>query len=458
MKDAKGPADKIRAGELLAYGSGDLGMSVAWSVLGAFTTFYLTNVVGLGAATAGTIILVSKLFDGVSDVAVGALVDRTRTKYGKARPWLIRMALPTGICYFLFFACPDLAEWGKILWVFVTYNLMSTVCYTAVNIPYAALSPLMTRHAPSRVSLNIVRMICAVLSGVIASSATMPVVNALGGGPEAWRLVSGVYAGFMTAMILVAGFLTKERYGAADLAAGRAEEKVPLKVALKALVTNKYWALMTGCLLLFYIVQNAGNGMNVYYFKYILGDENMMGLAAVAGALPVLVGLALMPLLTKRFSKGTLARVSALAHGVFALVLLIDTESLALFLVKCVLLGFAMVPFAAVGFAMLADICDFGYWKSGVRGEGLVNSAASFGIKVGTGIGAASIGWILGLGGFDANLAVQPESAIVAMKVLVIGVPAVLSLAQFALLLFYRLDKQYPQILAELTEREAAAR
>jgi len=451
------PPDKIRLRELIAYGSGDLGMSVAWSVLGAFTTFYLTNAVGLSAATAGTIILISKLFDGISDVTVGALVDRTRSRFGKARPWLIRMALPTGVAYVLFFAVPDFTDLGKILWVFVTYNLMSTVCYTSVNIPYAALSPLMTRHARSRISLNIVRMICAVLSGVVASSATMPVVNALGGGPAAWRTVSAVYAAFMVAMILVAGFGTKERYGEPEPAGdGAVTAKVPFRTAFRALVTNRYWAIMTACLLLYYVLQNATTGVNVYYFKYILGDENLVGLASVASAVPILIGLALMPALTKRFSKGTLARASAVGGAVAPLVALVDPASLTLILVKAAVQGLAMAPFAAIGFAMLADICDYGYWKSGVRGEGLINSAASIGIKVGTGLGAGLLGWILGWGSFDADLDVQPDSALTAMKFVMIGLPVILSLAQLAFLLFYRLDREYPEILQDLTEREAA--
>ncbi|MDR1387501.1 MAG: glycoside-pentoside-hexuronide (GPH):cation symporter [Propionibacteriaceae bacterium] len=466
MKSRPGPAgasagapltdpsnDRLGWGELLAYGSGDLGMSVAWSVLGAFTTFFLTDSVGLSPAVAGLIVLISRVFDGVSDVVVGTMVDRTRSKLGQARPWLLRMAIPTGIAYVLFFSAPDLADWGKILWVFVTYNLMSTVCYTAVNIPYAALSPLMTRHAASRVNLNVIRMLCAALSGVVASAATMPLVNALGGGPGAWRIVSGGYAVFMVAAILVCGWKTRERH-AIDPSTPAGASTPPTWTAVKGVLTNKYWGILTACLMVYFLLQNIGNGVTVYYFKYIIGDENAMGLAAVAMALPMLVGLAVMPFLARRISKGALARASAVAGMAAPLILLLDPYSLPLLLAKSALTGLAMVPFAAVGFAMLADVCDYGRWKTGIRSEGLINSAASLGIKVGTGLGMATLGWVLTLGHYDAEAAVQPPSALAAMVFCQIWLPVILCGVQLLLLCFYRLDRDYPAILAQLTSRE----
>jgi GPH family glycoside/pentoside/hexuronide:cation symporter len=449
MKPAS-TSDKLGISELLAYGTGDLGMSLAWSMLGSFTTFYLTNAVGLPAAIAGTIILVSRIFDASSDVLVGAMVDRTSTKLGKAKPWLLRMAVPLGISFALFFSTPNISQIGKIIWVFLTYNLVSTVFYTCASVPYAALSPLMTRDPNSRVHLNIVRMLCAVLSGVIAGSITMPLIGALGGGVSAWAKVSAGYAIFMASMVILCGLLTRERYGSAGDKANPA--KAPLSDSLKCLFANKFWVIMTIALVIYFAIQNAS--VNVYYFTYILKNENAMGLASAATAGPTLLGLALAPALSKKFSKGALARFSA-AGGIAApLILLLSPESLPLLLVKCALSGLFMAPFAAVGFAMNADVADYGYWKTGVRAEGAISSAASFGIKVGAGLGAAAVGWVLAGGGFDGTEAVPSDNAIAAIKFLMLGLPSILSFVQLCLLWFYRLDRDYPQILKGINVRE----
>jgi GPH family glycoside/pentoside/hexuronide:cation symporter len=446
------PGDKLKFSELLAYGSGDFGMSFGWSLMGGFASFFLTTVVGLSAAIAGTIFLVSRLFDAASDVIVGTLVDRTHTKQGKARPWMFRAALPAGISLVLFFTAPEFNDIGKIIWVFLTYNLMSTVCYTCANIPYGALSPLMTRDPGSRVGLNISRMLCAILSGVISSSITLPIVNSLGGGSDAWFRVSIVFAAVMTLMILAAALFSKERYGESDQK--KVEEKLPLKTALGNLLKNKYWAIMTGCMVIFYMMQNTTNGVNVYYFTYILDRPNSMGLAAIAMALPMLIGIMLAPLLVKKFGKRNLARVSALGGVIGPLLLLANPTSLTFVLIKCVISGIMMAPFTAVGFAMIADVCDYGYWKTGVRAEGLINSAISFGSKFGTGIGAGIVGWGLAAGGFDGALAIQPDSALGAMKFLMIGTPIIINILQFVLLCFYKLDREYPAIIKEIKERE----
>jgi GPH family glycoside/pentoside/hexuronide:cation symporter len=262
-----------------------------------------------------------------------------------------------------------------------------------------------------------------------------------------------VFAAVMVVMIIVAAAFTKERYGESD--EKKADEKLPLKIGLGNLLKNKYWAIMTGCMVIFYMMQNTTNGVNVYYFTYILDKPNLMGLAAIAMAFPMLICIMLSPLLVKKFGKGNLARASALGGVIGPLLLLINPTSLIFVLIKCVISGIFMAPFSAVGFAMIADVCDYGYWKTGVRTEGLINSAVSFGSKFGTGIGAGIVGWVLAAGAFDGELAIQPDSALTAMKFLMIGTPIIINIIQFILLCFYKLDREYPGIIKDIAEREA---
>jgi GPH family glycoside/pentoside/hexuronide:cation symporter len=447
--------DKLRLRDMLAYGTGDLGMSVAWSFLGGYTTFFLTNAMKLSPAVVGMIILISRVFDGFSDIIMGVLVDRTRTKIGKARPWMLRAAIPLGIAFGLFFFVPPFGTTGKIIWVFITYNLVSTVCFTAASIPYAALSPLMTRDAGSRLGLNVTRMLCAILSGLIAASISMPVINALGGDgePKAWFALATGYAVFMTIMILLCAALTKERYSGDETKT----DNVPFKKALGGLLKNKYWAIMTVCMVLYFVLQNISSGVNIYYFTYVLHNNNAMGLAAISMSLPLLIGIGLSPMLAKKFGKGNLARFSAFA-GMFApLIAAINPENMIIILLKAALSGLIMAPFASVGFAMIADVCDYGYWKTGIRAEGLINSACGFGTKVGAGLGSAAVSWILAFSGFNESLGEfgQTPGVIFSMKFMIIGLPIIICALQFAFLWFYKLDKQYPHIMAELEARES---
>jgi len=444
--------DRLKSKEVLAYGSGDLGMSLAWSLLGTFTTFYLTNVMGISAAIAGSVILFSKIFSGIADLLVGVAVDRTRTKMGKARPWMYRWSIPLGISFVLFFTVPHFEMTGKIIWTIITYNLMSTVFYTLVNIPYGTLSPLMTRDSGSRVKLNIARMLCGVCSGVIAASITLPVVNALGGDALAWTKVAACYAIIMTLLVLLSARFTKERYSFDESPEENA--KLSIKQAVPFLFSNKFWLIMLLSQIAFFVLQGISNGVNVYYFKYILGNENAVGLAAVSMALPMLAAILLSPSLVKKYGKGKMALFSAFCGICVPLIVLIDPTSLPIILIKSALTGITLAPFASVGFAMLADVCDYSYWKTGIKTEALINSAASFGAKAGIGVGSASIGWILAAGSFDASLPIQPESAITAMKFMMIGLPAILSLLQFLALMFYNLDKIYPTIIKDIEDRE----
>lgn len=444
--------DKIKIGGLLGYGLGDAGMVTGWTFLSSYITFFMTNYVGIGAGIVGTVIMVSRLMDAVSDVMVGSAVDRTKSRFGKARPWMLYGVVPLTVCFILMYAVPDIGDTGKLWWFIIFYNLTVTVFYTAVNVPFNSLTPLMTRDPSSRVNCGVVRMLMGIFGAMVASILTMPMINAMGGDKSAWKIWGAIIGVFMGVCIFLCFLFTKERYS--DDLQSIKREPLSLTKTYKSLISNKYWVILTIVLILNYALQGVTQGVNIYYFKYIIGDENLVGLASMAQSLPMLILLFLTPVFAKKISKVNLARFSAVGGVVTAVVMLINPTSLGVMIVRSVLQGISMAPFSAVNFAMIADVADYGYWKDGVKCEGLVNSAASFGTKIGTALGAGMVGWVLAFGRFNAELPSQPDSAISALKFMMIGIPIIMSLIQLVVLHFYKLDKEYPTILAEIKQRE----
>lgn len=447
------PSDKLKLGGLLGYGLGDAGMVVGWTFLSSYITFFMTNYVGIAAGIVGTVLMVSRLLDAVSDIMIGSAVDRTKSRFGKARPWMLFGVVPLTVCFILLYSVPDMRSTGKLLWFIILYNLTVTVFYTAVNVPFNSLTPLMTRDPSSRVNCGVTRMLLGIFGAMVFGMLTMPAINAMGGDKGAWRTWATIIGVFMGACIFFCFLFTKERYS--DDPQAVKKERMSLSKTYKSLLSNKYWVILTAALIIMYGYQAVIQGVNIYYFKYIIGDENMAGLASIASSIPMLILLFLTPVLAKKISKVNIARFSAVGGVVTAAVMLINPSSLSIMIVRSVLQGIFTAPFAAVNFAMIADVADYGYWKSGTKCEGLVNSAASFGTKVGTGLGAGMVGWVLAFGGFDPDFISQPASAISALKFMMIGVPIILSALQLIVLHFYKLDKEYPTILAEIKQREA---
>ncbi|RAZ78985.1 MFS transporter [Planococcus halotolerans] len=436
--------------EMLNYGLGFFGVILVWTLVGTFLTFYYTDVAGISAGVVGTLMLVARLFDGVTDIGMGTLVDRTKSKHGKARPWILWMGIPLGISIILLFSVPDIGGTGKIIYAYITYILLILV-YTAVSIPYKTLLGLMSQEPNKRSMLNIYTGIFTMLSTLLITVLAQPVASAIGG-TAGWTSVA-VFCGIA---ITVTSFLafrsTKERVGVS--AAEQAKKDIPLKIALKALFTNKYWLIITVYCVIAYTLNALLAGAGLYYTTYILGNAAYFSLIGMLLFLPTIIGFFFIPKLVKKFGKRNIALfVSVL--GIFGpLVKMIDPFSLYVFSVGTVIQGFGLLPIIMFLYAMINDTAEYGEWKFGIRTQGLVNSAASFGMKVGAGLGGALIGWLLAFGGYAGGLEVQTSSAVSMILVLNIYIPLILAVLQTVLMWMYKLDKQYPQILADLNERK----
>ncbi|TSI14150.1 MFS transporter [Brevibacterium aurantiacum] len=439
--------------EKLGYGMAGGANNVVWTGISTFLVYFYTDVVGVAAGLIGTIFLFSRLVDGASDVVMGVVLDKTRTRFGKARPWLLWMALPFAVVATALFAVPDASTTTQIIYIIITYNIALLV-YTAVEIPHGTLGALMTYDQHQRSVLNVAKMVGAYVAIIAITNITLPIVDFFGGGQSGW-----IYAFILFGLIAAATYFftfwsTKERTD--PVGTKQDKDRPTVKASLISLVRNKYWFIATLVLLLMYIYNAITAGVAIYYSEYVLGSPALVGLVATALTLATLGGMLIVVPITRRFGKRNTAIVGCLIAVVGSLIIFLVPDSTAVVVIGQVVRGIGKAAIMGVIFAMLADTMEYGEWKTGVRIEGLIYSGASMGIKVGTGLGSALIGWGLAASGYAGDQATQSAESVTMISNLFIWVPSLVSILMAVLLYFFKLDKQYPQILKELQEMKSA--
>ena len=262
--------------ERFCYGCGDFGCNIIYTAMSAFLLFYYTDYAGVNAAAVGTIMLISRVFDGISDIVMGMIVDRTKSKHGKARVWILRMCIPFALAGILLFSVPaSLGSTAKLVYVFITYNLVSTVVYTAINVPYSSLNALMTQNPYERSVLSIFRNLLATAGTLTINMVTLPLVEFFGDNAAAWTKTFAVLGILAVIAFLLTFIGTKERVHSVAEISGEAEP-VSFAEGIKSLFANKYWIMMTCVLALFFLYYAVNGGTTVYYAKDILGDKNLV--------------------------------------------------------------------------------------------------------------------------------------------------------------------------------------
>ena len=446
--------EKIGLGEKLAYGCGDLASNLVLVLTGTYMTFFYTDALGLNVGIIGAILLASRFFDGVSDIFMGFIMDKTKSKHGKARVWMLWLAVPFGVCTALLTTVPNLGDTGKYIYVFLSYNIVTTILYTGINIPYGALNSLMSRDQHQRESINVFRMTMAQIGGLAINGLTLPLVNAVGGSTNqtSWIVVSCIYGALASLLFLLCFAKTKERVNAVS----EKDRQLGFGKTLKTMVKNDAWLIICAIWVVNILGMSMGMGVGVYYSKYILGNESLFGLFAVVSQAIAIVGMVAVMPFVKKYGKRNTALVGTLISLAGQALMLVNPASVS-WLVACnVVKGVGTAPLMATLFAMMADSIEYGHWKTGTRIEGTLYSATTFGAKVGGGIGVAVATTILGAVGYNGALAVQGEAALTAIKALYLYAPLVFMVILPFLYLAYKLDKQYPRVMAELAQREAA--
>ena len=441
--------------ERFAYGCGDFGCNIIYTAMSAFLLFYYTDYAGVSAMAVGTIMMISRVFDGISDIIMGVIVDRTHSRFGKARPWILRMCIPFAISGVLMFSVP--ASWSstpKLVYVFITYNLVSTVIYTAINVPYSALNALMTQDPYERSVLSIFRNLLATAGTLTINTFTLPLVEYFGNNASAWTKTFVVFGFVSIAAFLCAFFGTKERVRANEAGEQKVEENVPFVTGIKALFQNKYWIMMTGMLALFFLMYSVNGGATVYYAKDILGDKNLVSTINGIFNIVQILGMFFIAMLVKKFGKRNVFSLGLILDIIGMLVLNFSGGFMPIIVVSSVIRGIGNVCGGATMWAMVSDTIDYGEWKTGYRTEGLVNSACSFGYKIGNGIGSALLGVILEIGGYVGNAAAQTASALTSIKICFVWIPIAVYVCGLIIMKFYHLDKEFDGILADLKARK----
>ena len=443
---------KISMREKIAYGLGDTSCNIVVGLTTSLLTFFYTDYIGVSVQMIGLIILISRFFDGGSDVVRGLIVDRTRSKYGKARPWVLWASIPYAIGCVLLFTVPPASDMVKAIYIFITYNFIQTVCYTALNLPYSSLAALMTRNQYERGSINAIRMALSPFGRILATAVTLPLVKLLGNDQRAWIMAAAIYGAIALALLLFCFFNTKERV---QLAAEQADTKVPIGTSLKALLKNKYWALglLLWAMLSVYMTLS-GTSLS-YYSKWILGNSLLTSPLYLAEQIPCIVLTFFIPLALQKISKRNLALAGAIICIIGQIGLMFDDHSFAFAMVSAICRGIGQAPLMGVVFSFIADSVEYGQYKTHLRLEGLIYSAASVGSKLGGGLMSAAFGWILGWAGYDGLQAVQTAATLRTISALFVWGPIIVWGVTAVILLFHRLEKEYPAIMKELSEREA---
>lgn len=438
--------------ERIGYGVGDFANNMMYTPVNSFFTYFLTNVAGLGAGVVGTILLVSRLLDGVSDLIVGSLMEKIHSKHGKARPWLLWWCIPFAISLVLMFTAPDFGTTGKIVYAFLTYNLAVTVVFTAINLPFGSLAALMTRNQTERGYLNISKMVFAFAGGMVVNAATLPLVKFFGNDSSAWQKTFLIYGVVAIIFFLIVFFTTKEAVTEEANKAGETENVDILK-ALKSLLLNKYWLILLAIFFLNSVV-NAFIGVNVYYAQYIMHDDSLVGSLSIFQNIASFAAFAVCTVLIRKVGKQKIAISGVAISFIGYAMVLINPKSYAILYIAAVIKGVGNAALSGVMYGMLADTIEYNEWHSGIRAEGLVFSANSIGSKIGSGIGSAVLGWVLAAFGFVSSSATQPLSAINGIRLIFLYVPIVVFAVMFVVLLFYKLDKEYDGIITELEDRK----
>lgn len=422
----------------VGYGSGDIAGNVVDAFLSSFVMIYLTNTVGLNPGIVGTLIAVSKLLDGVTDIFFGSLIDKTHSKMGKVRPWMLYGYIGCAITLVAIFAVPEsLGQTAQYVWFFLAYTLLNAIFYTANNIAYSALTALVTKNSAEQVEMGSYRFMFAFATSLLIQSITLGGVTALGGGAHGWRTIAIIYAIIGLAVNTLSVFSVKELpeselVDTTDTKEIQQDEKYTMLDAAKLLASNKYYMMICGT----YILQQiygAMISMGTYYATYILGNENLFGVFSWAVNIPLIIALVFTPTLVAKWNGMYKLNVmgytlATVARALVAVAGYLGSGNVTLMLVFTAIAALGQGPWQGDMNAVIAACSEYTWLTKHKRVDGTMYSCTSLGVKLGGGLGTAITGWLLAASKFDSTLTVQPESCISMLKIMYLVLPFVLDM------------------------------
>ena len=438
----------------IGYGAGDIAGNCVYALLTAFMMIYLTDTIGMSMGVVSTLIALSKVFDGVTDFFFGRMIDKTKTKMGKARPWMLWPYIGCAITLVACFSIPT--SWGQTaqyIFFFLSYTLLNAVFFTANNIAYASLTALITKNTSERVQIGSFRFIFAFATKIVIEAVTIFAVNWLGGGVVGWRMIAIIYAivGLITNTYSV--FSVKELPEAdEEMDEEREEEhKLTFLKSFKLLLKNKYYVIICCSYILTQLYASV-IGMGTYYTKYIMGNEELFSTISLAINITMVVALTILPYVIKKMGGmyklnifgyiiAALGRVGVMVGGYMG--------NLPLMLAFTAVSTIGIAPLQGDLNALIACCSEYTTLKTGYRLEGMMYSCSSLGIKLGGALGTAICGWMLDAAGYIENAAVQTASTVSMMQFLYLWMPIILNAAVGFLLVFLRVEKANRNLITQ---------
>ncbi len=440
---------KLSVGEKMGYGLGDMAANFIFQTMVMFQLAFYTDTFGITATAAGTLLVVVRVWDAVFDPMMGIVADRTQTRWGKFRPWILWTAVPFGIMGFLTFVTPDLGPAGKLAYAYVTYILLMMV-YSANNLPYSALGGVMSGDPAERTSISSYRFVFAMSSQLIIQGLALPMVNYFGQGSSVrgYQATMAIFSGLAVVFFFITFASTRERIQPAP------DQKASVGQHFRDLGSNRPWLSMFVLTLVLFVTLAMRGSTVLYYFRYFVQREDLFSIFNVAGTASTIIGVLFSKPLAVRFGKRDVFIVALILTALFtaafyvlppqATTLMIVTESLRQFVY-----GFS-IPLL---WAMMGDVADFSEWRNRRRATGIVFSAIVFALKAGLGFGGAIAGFVLAAYGYVPNVA-QSASALLGIRLMMSVFPAVLFAVCAVCLFFYGIDRQLElRIAGELDDR-----
>jgi len=462
------PKESVPWREKISYGCGDFASVLYWQTFMAYLLLFYTDVFGLPAAAAGTMFLLSRVWDGVNDPMMGVIADRTKTRWGRFRPYLLWGCVPFAVVGVLTFTTPDLGPTGKLVWAYVTFvSLM--MLYTFVNIPYTALLGVITADPRERTGISSIKFLGAFSAGAVVSATLLPMVAALGGGNDArgWQLAFVVYGIVAVALFLVCFAGTRERVSPPP------EQRTSIRQDVRDLFANRPWVVLLATTFTYILFVAVRISATAHYFKYFVGAqevrlpfadagrtfsfEAIVSAYHASGQVLSVVGILGASWFARRLGK---------KRAFLAMLVVSIATTLAFYVLEPHQVGWMFLlhgagslvggPMVALLWAMYADAADYSEWRTGRRATGLVFSASTMSQKISWAFGSACAGWLLAAVGFEANVAQTPD-VLRGLVLLVSVIPAAFGFVAMAAMSFYPLgESRLDTIETELRARRAA--
>lgn len=448
--------------EKIGYGFGDMASSMFWKLFGSYLMIFYTDVFGMPAAVVGTMFLITRVWDSAFDPIIGIIADRTQSRWGKFRPYLLYLAIPFAVIGVLTFTTPDFSDGGKVIYAYFTYSLMMMV-YSAINVPYASLLGVMSPESKDRNMLSTYRMTFAYIGSFIALLLFMPMVNRFSMGHDEQH-------GWMMSVIVIAVLCALLFYGCFAWTTERVKpikkQQNSLKSDLQDLLHNRPWWILLGAGVAALVFNSIRDGATVYYFKYYVVEEEyasvslfgisfvLSGLYLAVGQAANIVGVVLAAPLSNRIGKKkTYMWAMSIATVLSVIFYWFDKEQLMLMFIFQVLISICAGSIFPLLWSMYADCADYSELKTGNRATGLIFSSSSMSQKFGWAIGSAVTGWLLAFYGFEAN-AVQGEEAIHGIRTFLSWLPAMGTVLSVIFISLYPLsEKEMRKITNQLNDK-----